>query len=97
MIFLATLGMINLGSLLHALFQAYQACGISTELQESSYIFTAMACILIEAFIGIPVIFIARENVKAFYFVAVGLVYVVCISILSLIFIPKMLALKKSQ
>lgn len=97
LIFLATLGAINLGSLLHAVFQAYQARGISTELQESSYIFTAMAFILIEAFIGIPVIFIARENVKAFYFVAAGLVYVVCISILSLIFIPKMLALKKSK
>jgi hypothetical protein len=96
LIFLAILGTINLGSLLHAVFQAYQARGISTELQESSYIFTAMAFILIEAFIGIPVIIVARENVTALYFVATGLVYVVCTSILSLIFIPKMLALRKS-
>jgi hypothetical protein len=95
-IFLATLGMINLGCLLVAVFQAYQARSISTELQESGYIFTAMQFILIVSFIGIPVMVVARENVKAFYFIRAGIIFVVCTSILILIFIPKVLALRKS-
>lgn len=62
---------------------------ISTELQESSYIFIAMALILF-----VPVLVIARDNVAAFYFVTAGLVFVVCSFILLLIFIPKVKALR---
>mmetsp|Transcript_33075 Transcript_33075/g.69613 ORF Transcript_33075/g.69613 Transcript_33075/m.69613 type:complete len:271 (-) Transcript_33075:28-840(-) len=96
-IFLATLAVINLGSLLFALFQAYKARNISTELQESSYIFVAMILILLVSFIGIPVIIIARDNVSAFYFVMAGLIFVVCTSILLLIFMPKVIALRKKS
>mmetsp|Transcript_28882 Transcript_28882/g.43646 ORF Transcript_28882/g.43646 Transcript_28882/m.43646 type:complete len:210 (+) Transcript_28882:1405-2034(+) len=38
---------------------------------------------------GIPVTIIAQENTSAFYFVAVGIIFTVCISILCLIFVPK--------
>lgn len=96
-IFLATLGTINLGCLLFAVFQAYQARSISTELQESGYIFTALAFILIVSFIGIPVLIVAHGNVKALYFITAGLIFVVCTSILTLIFIPKVFALRKSM
>ena len=97
LIFLAILCVINLGSLIFALFQAYKARKISTELQESSYIFLAMSIILLVSFIGIPVIIIARDNSAAFYFVTAGLIFVVCSSILLLIFIPKVRALRKTS
>mmetsp|Transcript_28701 Transcript_28701/g.53060 ORF Transcript_28701/g.53060 Transcript_28701/m.53060 type:complete len:899 (-) Transcript_28701:897-3593(-) len=95
--FLAILCVINLGSLIFALFQAYMARKISTELQESSYIFLAMSIILLVSFIGIPVIIIARDNSAALYFVTAGLIFVVCSSLLLLIFIPKVWALTKKS
>ena len=88
-IFLGVLCLINLGSLIVATIQAYQARNMSTELHESSYIFIAMALILLVSFIGVPVLFIARDNTQAYYFVTAGLVFVVCSSILLLIFVPK--------
>ena len=69
LIFTATLCVINLGSLIVATIQAYQARNISTELQESSYIFIAMALILLTSFMGVPIIVIARDNTTAYYFV----------------------------
>lgn len=96
-IFLATLGAINFGCLLFAVLQAYHARSISTELQESSYIFTAMAFILVVSFIGIPVLVVAQSNVYALYFIQAGLIFVICTSILTLIFIPKIVALRKSK
>ena len=91
------LGAINLGLLLYAVFMAYRARNIATELQESNYIFTAMALILLVSFIGVPVIIIARENVSAFYFVSAGLIFVVCQAILLLIFVPKVKALRDKE
>ena len=88
-VFLAILFVINIGSLLFALFQAYKARNISTEFQETQYIMGAMALILFVSFIGIPVMVLARENTAAFYFVTAGLIFVVCISIQLLIFVPK--------
>jgi len=88
-IFLTILCIINLGSLLFALVQAYMARKISTDLQESSYIFLAMTLILLVSFIGIPVVALAQDNAAASYFVTAGLVFVVSASILLLIFVPK--------
>lgn len=96
-IFLAVLCVINLGSLIFAVVQAYRARIISTELQESTYIFVAMALILLVSFIGVPVLFIARDNTSAYYFVMAGLIFVVCSSILLLIFVPKVHALHWSS
>ena len=76
---------------------AYRARNIATELQESNYIFTAMALILLVSFIGVPVVIIARENVSAFYFVSAGLIFVVCQAILLLIFVPKVKALREKE
>ena len=124
-VFLAVLGVINLGALFIAFVEAYLARNISVELSESAYIMKAISIILLVSFIGIPVIIIARENVStecvaissivksrctntidylyrtlweqtsAFYFVACGIIFVVCVSILCLIFVPKIYASMK--
>lgn len=94
-IFLAMLFVFNIGSLLYANIEAYKARKISTELQESSYIFIAMAIILLVSFMGVPVLVIANANSAAYYFVVVIIIFVVCSSILLLIFIPKVQATRK--
>ena len=96
-IFLAILVVINLGSLLYAVFQAYKARHISTELQESNYIFLAMALIIFVSFLAIPVMVIARDNPAASYFVMVGLIFIFCTSILLLIFGPQVYALRSKR
>mmetsp|Transcript_18477 Transcript_18477/g.39971 ORF Transcript_18477/g.39971 Transcript_18477/m.39971 type:complete len:910 (+) Transcript_18477:305-3034(+) len=96
-IFLAILCVINLGSLVIAVIQAYQARNISTELSESAYIFRAMWIILYVSFLAIPVLVIARDKVEAYYFVTAGLIFVICSSILLLIFVPKVLATRKNN
>ncbi|KAK1740311.1 GABA-B receptor-like protein [Skeletonema marinoi] len=94
-IFLSVLGVINLGALLVAFVEAYLARNISVELSESAYIMKAISIILLVCLMGIPVIIIAQENTSAFYFVAVGIIFTVCISILCLIFVPKIRASMK--
>jgi gamma-aminobutyric acid type B receptor len=94
-IYLGVLGVINLGALLVAFIEAYLARNISVELSESAYIMKVFFIILLVSFIGIPVIIIARENTSAFYFVTVGIIFVVCFSILCLIFVPKIIASRK--
>jgi hypothetical protein len=76
------------------MFQAYQARSISTDLQESGYFFMAMAFILVVSFTGIPVIIIAQGNIAAVYFISTGIIFIMCTSILTLIFIPNVLALR---
>ena len=56
---------INFGALLLALFEAYRAKDIPLEYAESSYIFKAMACILLVCFMGVPVMVIAYDNPSA--------------------------------
>lgn len=65
-IFLAVLGVINLGALFIAFVEAYLARNISVELSESAYIMKAISMILLVSFIGIPVIIITQENVSVY-------------------------------
>jgi len=94
-VFFAVLCVIDIGSLLFAVIEAFKARNISTDLQESSYIFTALSFILQVGFIGIPVIHIAKEVPDAYYFITAGIIFVTCASVLVLIFGPKVKALRK--
>lgn len=97
-IFLSVLCVINIGSLLYALLEAWRARKVSTELSESSYIFTALGLVLVATLFGIPVIIISSSSalrVSAYYFVTSGIIFVVCTSIILLIFLPKVKALNK--
>jgi len=93
----AVIAVINLCSLAFALYEAVAAKGISTEYSESDYIFRAMTLIILVFFIGIPVLFIASDNGEAYVFVFAGIIFVVCGSILLLIFGPKILILRKQE
>jgi len=86
---------INLAVLLLANIQAYQARAITVEFSESQYIAIINASILQAGIIGGPLLVIAGDDPTAFVLVTVGGIFVVCMSTLFLIFIPKMKYLKK--
>jgi hypothetical protein len=88
----ATLGAINFVLLCYAIYVAWRARELTTELSESYFIFKAMSFILLVCFIGVPVTIIARENPSAFFFVCSGIIFVAGTSILLLIFSPKVIA-----
>eukprot|EP00986_Skeletonema_menzelii_P011228 scaffold5693_cov141-Skeletonema_menzelii.AAC.35 len=63
-IFLAVLGITNIGALLVAFIEAYLARNIAVELSESAYIMKAIGIILLVCLMGIPVSIIASDNVS---------------------------------
>ena len=97
MIYLGVIISVNFVCLLVALWQAFEARKISTDLQESSYIFIAMALILIVSFVGVPVVYIAEDNTLASYFLMIGVIFIICTSVLVLIYVPKWRAYRKRE
>mmetsp|Transcript_12125 Transcript_12125/g.35439 ORF Transcript_12125/g.35439 Transcript_12125/m.35439 type:complete len:990 (-) Transcript_12125:254-3223(-) len=101
--YLASLAVINFGSLVYALYEAYAARNLSLEFAESEYIFKAMAAILLVSFVGIPVFVITSGSdgagIDANYFVTAAVVFVACCAVILLIFVPKMIyhARKKNK
>lgn len=84
------LSILNGAALFLANFQAYRARKLSTEYGESKFIAMAMACILQVTLVGVPLLFLVNTNPPANYFVRSTIVFVVSMSILLLIFVPKM-------
>ena len=87
--YLISLGVINFGVIIMANIQAYRARSIQSEFSESKYIALVMASFLQSACIGGPILFLVQDNPQAFYLVMVFMVFLTCMSILLLIFIPK--------
>eukprot|EP00978_Attheya_sp_CCMP212_P029574 scaffold105445_cov43-Attheya_sp.AAC.1 len=94
-VFLVPLGLINIGVLLVAFWQSFRARSITSEFSETRYINLVMMS-LSQAFLtGLPILFLVREQPKAFYLIWVFLILVVCLSVLLLIFVPKILFERK--
>jgi hypothetical protein len=89
--FIIVLALLDLGALVFAVYEAYRARDISTEFSESEYILKALVSMLLVGFIGVPVAIMARENIIAFVFVSSGIIFVVCMSLLTLLFVPKVI------
>lgn len=87
--YLISLGVINLGVIIMANIQAYRARSIQSEFSESKYIALVMASFLQSACIGGPILFLVQDNPQVFYVVMVFMIFLTCMSILLLIFIPK--------
>lgn len=88
--YIIALAVINGGCLLYAIFQAYEARNLAVEFSESIYIFQALTLILFVFSIGVPVMMLARDNANSHTFVACAIIFVMCCSILSVMFVPKM-------
>jgi hypothetical protein len=95
-IYVSILGVINFGALCFAVFQAYQARHLATDFAESQYIFMALLVIVLVVFVGGPALVFAQDNnADAFGSVFCAIIFVICCSVLLLIFVPKMQYLKK--
>jgi len=96
-VFLALLFFINICSVCLAIYEAYKARNVATEFAESKYIFITLISIVQVCFIGCPVMVIAYRNLKAFVFVYSGIIFVMCLSLLLLIFLPKIMLRNKTD
>mmetsp|Transcript_35922 Transcript_35922/g.66177 ORF Transcript_35922/g.66177 Transcript_35922/m.66177 type:complete len:1120 (-) Transcript_35922:228-3587(-) len=95
--FVIVIIVVNLGALLVANFQAYQARDIQTEYQESRYVAISMASILQAWCMGIPIMIVVKDAPQAKFFVEAGIIFVTCTAVLLLVFTPKLLAVRSDR
>ena len=88
------LGLMNFGLLIVSNFQAYRARSIQSEFSESKYIGIVMASMLQTTLIGFPIVFLVNDNPQAVYLVVTFMIFVTCMAILLLIFVPKIYHVK---
>jgi gamma-aminobutyric acid type B receptor len=93
--FLIALVVLNAAVVLLANIEAYKARNIQTEYSESKYINIIMFSMLQAFVLGIPIIILARGTPVVMYFICVLILFMICMAILSCIFIPKVLALRE--
>jgi len=89
--FVSVLAVGNMGALVVAAYQAYKARDIALEFSESSYIGRAIGLFLLACLYGIPVLIITWDDPSARYFVLMILAFVCSMSVLLLIFVPKVI------
>ena len=82
----------NAVALVLAMVQAYQTRNLNVAFEESKYVTFAMASIMQAFLVGFPVLFLADTNTYARFVVRSVLVFVISMSVLCFIFIPKMMA-----
>lgn len=87
--FLIPLAVLNMGVLIIANWQAYRARHIQCEFSESTYIGFVMAILLQAALAGAPLLFVVNDNPRAYYLILTSMIFIVNMSILLLIFVPK--------
>ena len=85
-----TLAVVILGTLFYTVQQAFVARNISTEFAESEFIFFVLVVIFLVSILGIPIVFLVEENPSARYFSVSSIVFLIDLSILLLIFVPKL-------
>eukprot|EP00593_Proboscia_inermis_P005709 CAMPEP_0171321174 /NCGR_PEP_ID=MMETSP0816-20121228/110078_1 /TAXON_ID=420281 /ORGANISM="Proboscia inermis, Strain CCAP1064/1" /LENGTH=346 /DNA_ID=CAMNT_0011818857 /DNA_START=186 /DNA_END=1226 /DNA_ORIENTATION=+ len=85
----ASIILVNVGALVMSNIQAYKARHISDELSESAYIALAMISMLQTYVIGIPLLIVVWKEPGAKYILLCGMIFVISMSLLLLIFIPK--------
>lgn len=88
---------LDFGILLLSAYQSYKARNLSTEFAESKYIFRALLCILLVAFVGTPVLILAKSSPDSTTFVVAAMNFVICLSILLFIFVPKIAFARKAK
>ncbi|CAB9528080.1 Gamma-aminobutyric acid (GABA) B receptor [Seminavis robusta] len=83
-------------ALFMANYQAYKARNFSTEYSESKYIALAMMCILQVLMVGVPLSFLVTDSPPAWFLIRVFIAAIVTLSVLLLMFIPKIQKLREA-
>jgi gamma-aminobutyric acid type B receptor len=94
--YLIPLAFVNLSVLVIANWQAYVSRMVESEFAESKYIAMTMASLLQASLSGVPILFVVRDNPQAFYLVLIFMVFVICMAVLLLIFVPKVVMTEAS-
>lgn len=89
--FVAPLCFINICTLILANWQAYRSRKIKSEFAESKYIAMCMLLLLEALLLGVPVFLVVQDDSpEALYLTVCLMIFVVCMGVLLLIFLPKM-------
>jgi len=82
--------LVDTGALLMACVWAYQTRNIATEYAESKFIGIAIFGIFQVIIVGLPLVFLVNGNPKALYFLLSAIIFTICMSVLLLMFVPKL-------
>jgi ABC-type sugar transport system substrate-binding protein len=93
--FMIVLGVINISAVALANWQAYEARDIQSEFSESRYIAIAMACILQAHVSAVPILLLTSELPQVHYLVMIIMIFVINMSVLLLVFVPKVQSERK--
>lgn len=88
--YLVPLACVNFISLVIAGWQAWQARDIEDEFSEGKYIGLSIFSMCQAFMTGIPIVAVVKDIPGAFYLVTVFLIFMLCVVVLSLVFMPKM-------
>ena len=88
---------VNFGALVLACIQAYQARTISDEYSESKYLAIAIGSWFEVVLISIPLLVIVDNNPTASYFLKTSMIFIVCMSLLLLMYIPKFFIIRRKS
>jgi 7 transmembrane sweet-taste receptor of 3 GCPR len=93
--YLVPLGIVNLLAVVLSGYQAFRARDIASEFSESKYIGLSVA-FMIQAFLtGIPVVVVVKNLPRTYYVVLTLTIYVLSMSVMLLIFLPKAIQHRK--
>ena len=95
--FFSAILVVNISALVAALREAYKARHISDEFSESVYIGFAILSMLQALVIGVPIAMLVDDDPEARLFAYTGVLFVLSMSLLLLIFVPKFLYLRKEH
>jgi 7 transmembrane sweet-taste receptor of 3 GCPR len=88
-IIVSFLGVLNGAALIASNVEAYKGRNVDTDYGESSYIALIMGSFLQIVLVGVPLYFLVYDNPTAKFFVSSSMVFLICMSVLLLLFIPK--------
>eukprot|EP00594_Rhizosolenia_setigera_P005854 CAMPEP_0178943940 /NCGR_PEP_ID=MMETSP0789-20121207/2866_1 /TAXON_ID=3005 /ORGANISM="Rhizosolenia setigera, Strain CCMP 1694" /LENGTH=855 /DNA_ID=CAMNT_0020623591 /DNA_START=17 /DNA_END=2584 /DNA_ORIENTATION=- len=87
--YLLSIVAVNLVALVAANVEVYKGRDIETQYNEGKYIGVSLFLILQALVFGVPVLFAVVEYWTAMFFVASSTIFIVCMAILSVMFLPK--------
>ena len=87
--YIVPLALVNLLSLAIACWQAYKARSIQSEFSEAKFIGLTVSSMFQAFLTGIPIVVVVRDMPEAYYLVMTFMIFVLCMAVLLLIFLPK--------
>lgn len=96
-VFAGLVALTNLVALILACVQAYRARKLNDEYSESRWVLVACASWIQVVVIGIPVMLLTQSQPTASYFTKTAFIFLICVSMLVLMFVPKMYIMRQSR